>query len=813
MKQKVSKDLLFYFVSSIPASLIIFLLPIVNGNGLLWVRFAVAWPLITVWMFLLFSFSPWSTTKMEVWPWPSLTTGLVLVFSILFYIPNQSTWVSWIIFITLYSVSLWMRPIPSENTRWIPRLIYYCLLAAVTAIIYVGIYSIETHFSEEEFFLATKVLYLFLIWLSLAWGLDFLSKKCSQRSIPGWSIVKRRCISIALFLFLAFACFLISSYHKSFYPQTMPPLYHNISYETPIQCFKTYPSTEKIFSDQVFSEILNLVEANPDKKAPEYGMLALGTKEKHWAQQFRNEILIDANAGLYTGPVNSIKVGQYEAALRLYYYWKVKELFPDLFSPEDQIVLKKWFNLINQRALTVEWIDWLYAFAFNYWPIGPYENQENGAGLLALLEVTGLSDPNLSTSNRAYLEKNPRGWQMRFRNTDDAIAYQPIWITNAFFQFLYTGKRSETNLRNSFEWIVSQAPPNLILQYNHPRSTSLVGIIYFGAALLNDPKYLWLAARGANFLKSLGGYIYAQPGSELPPPEKSLPINISDCLIYGDSGLPNQNGPLAPDKIVMRDGWQYDDLYLLLNLRFNGWHSYKGTGAIIIYQSGQPLATDVITEKRYFWLPAGRNQFRDKRIPRENLNAFTMKQTGIGYSLYILLGGSPWAQDPPSEASIVTFEKTNLFSKATIALSNWHGWNQKRTIFRINDGLFIVFDSISGPNNAQSALFWHITGKKTSDPAKFELGKNNIGELIIVGNSESTKVTQQPENSDNLNLQFTFSGPKGWLVSTFLSGKWKGSTIDLKELSDGFHITIKNNSNEVTIPITIDELSNSGGKN
>jgi hypothetical protein len=29
------------------------------------------------------------------------------------------------------------------------------------------------------------------------------------------------------------------------------------------------------------------------------------------------------------------------------------------------------------------------------WPEGPYENQENGAGLLALLEAEGLADPAL----------------------------------------------------------------------------------------------------------------------------------------------------------------------------------------------------------------------------------------------------------------------------------------------------------------------------------------------------------------------------------------------------------------------------------
>ena len=73
------------------------------------------------------------------------------------------------------------------------------------------------------------------------------------------------------------------------------------------------------------------------------------------------------------------------------------------------------------------------------WPKGPYENQENGAGLLAMLEAEGLADPALSAANRAYLARNWRGWTARFRVTDDALVYQPEWIDNAYFQSLFSG--------------------------------------------------------------------------------------------------------------------------------------------------------------------------------------------------------------------------------------------------------------------------------------------------------------------------------------------------------------------------------------
>lgn len=152
--------------------------------------------------------------------------------------------------------------------------------------------------------------------------------------------------------------------------------------------------------------------------------MALGTGERHWAKAFRQAILLDAQEGRFTGPANSVKSTQYNAALRLYYLWKVQDTFPDLFTAAEQLWLRDWFAAVNKRALTIEWVDWMYALAFSKWPEGPYENQENGAGLLALLEVSGYAAAELSAANRSYLARNPRGWQERFRNNDDAYVYQ-----------------------------------------------------------------------------------------------------------------------------------------------------------------------------------------------------------------------------------------------------------------------------------------------------------------------------------------------------------------------------------------------------
>ena len=259
----------------------------------------------------------------------------------------------------------------------------------------------------------------------------------------------------------------------------------------------------------------------------------------------------------------------------------------------------------------------MYSLALGRWPKGPYENQESGAGLLAVLTSTGLADPDLVSDNRSYLEQNPRGWLARFRNTDDAILYQPEWLVNALFQASYTGGPVERNRILAFQWLLLQAlPDGRMPQYNHPGDPSLAGVAYMAAAQLADPSYVWLAGRALDYAKAQGKDIYAQPGAEQPVALVGESPTQGSCLLYGDSGLPTQIGPLAPDKIVFRGGWSPGDPYLLLNLRFSGWHRYKATNSVTLVSLGTSVAGDLLNRGPFDWLPKGRSQFRDKRIPR-----------------------------------------------------------------------------------------------------------------------------------------------------------------------------------------------------
>ncbi len=404
--------------------------------------------------------------------------------------------------------------------------------------------QMEIRFSEEEFFAALQVLVLS--------GLTFIILVSSGASTPsepgpsfptvhprrrwGWRLGVSLLVGGVLFLALR-------SYQKSFYPPQAPS-FPGISSAQPFICGSVPSSPRSFDGAAVFQQMLERVAANPRKGTPEFGMLGLATGLPEWLQGFKTRLLSEAQQGVYTHSAHSVKFVQYEAALRVYYYFVSKQRFPHLFSAQEDQEIRRWLAAVNRRALTVEWVDWLYALAFSKRPEGPYENQENGAGLLSLLETSGLADPSSSGLNRSYLGRNLRGWNARFRNTDDALVYQAEWITNAFFQSLYSGLVSKENQKRSFEWLLLQAlPDGGRLGYNHPGRESFAGIAYLGARILNDERFLWLAGNSLQQLRSRGETLAAQPGAEVPLTGNGTSPREGSCLLFGDSGLPNQSGP------------------------------------------------------------------------------------------------------------------------------------------------------------------------------------------------------------------------------------------------------------------------------
>jgi len=779
-----------------------------------------------------------------LWPWRGVAILGAAAVLALGYAWSQATSLAWLTIGGLYALLLILTEgvwgltaaVRRRGVRSLGRATALGTALAAGGLVPVAIGQIESHFADEEFFVLVQALALALfaglvqvihLWLSSQRvrarqaGLMVSEQKTYSPTCFALTKSKLFCLSARRGLCLSARWVLIGvvlfsvaggwatvrSYQASFYPPEAPT-FEGISADQPFLCGETASLKEgHPDGEAVFHRLLARVEANPRKRPPEYGMLALGTGERRWAGAFRESLLREAAEGRFTGPAHSVKSVQYEAALRLYYLWKIPEAFPDLLSEADQSLLRDWFAAINKRALAVELVDWMYALAFSKWPEGPYENQENGAGLLALLELSDYAAPELSAANRDYLARNERGWQARFRNSDDALVYQPEWITNAFFQSLYTDHLSARNQRFAFEWLLLQnLPDGAILRYNHPARAPVVGMAYLGAYLLNDSSLLWLADRSLTQVEAEGKYLCAQPGLEAPVTFQGEPPTDASCLLYGDSGLPNQVGPLAPDKIVFRDSWSSDSAYALLNLRFTGWHRYKATNTISLLYQGGPLVVEHTLGQPFAWLPEGRSLFRDKRIPRENLNGLLIERTGMSAVLYKLTGiGGPWAQDPPYYAEVERFEALGPLDISRTVLDGWRGWRHERTVYFVHGGAVVVVDEATSRSGGGSsaAVSWHLVGEEQREGESLWLRQEEGGVRVVWPSEawsfmglESEPVTA----SDQPSLRVLYRSPHRGrlnLATTWLTGAWADSQYQMTTLRErdsdrvlGYHLSL-----------------------
>ncbi len=660
--------------------------------------------------------------------WPAIGVGVVAV-ALGLYALHRGTLATWVLLLGVYGALAWLDRavggalLPNHPGRWAAR----WALAMVGGFLPVALSQIESRFAEEEFFALVQGIELTGFCLLFLTGQAHLDRVYRARGIED-ERARRGGLLIAggfASLVVGFGIWGGVAYQSSFYAADVPG-YPGITETAPFLCGQATPDPRRPAGEEVHRRLLMYLEDQPRKSVPELGMLALGTDDRSWAGAFRDAILTEALEGRFTGPANSVKSTQYQAALRAYYAPRIRAAFPGLFSTGDWETLRDWFAAINRRAWTVEWVDGMYALAFARWPQGPYANQETGAGLLAILETEGLGAPELPSRNRAYLRSDRRGWATGFRNTDDAFVYQTEWITNAYFQSLYWRSVAtqptvshpsliEANQQLAFEWMLVQAiPDGAPLRYNHPRRQLPIGTAYLAALLERDPRFIWWAARMLDWKAGNSVPLNAQPGAEKPTALRGNSPTTGSCLMFGNSGLPDQPGPLAPDKLVFRDGWQPDAMYMLLNLRFSGWHRYKATNsAILLYQEG-PIVVEKVNAAPFGWLPQGRSLFRDKRVPRENLNGLLIPRTGWSQVVHRLTGiGGPWAQDPPPYARVEFVDWLGPVDVARTTIEGWRGWSHARTVYFVHRGPIVVIDAARG--KGQAAVVWHLVGEGRRD--------------------------------------------------------------------------------------------------
>ena len=483
-------------------------------------------------------------------------------------------------------------------------------------------------------------------------------------------------------------------------------------------------------------ELADVIEKLADPSPVRAAVLYLLTRDQRYARRFKTEILQEAREGKYSGAAHSIKAQQFFAALRASSYLKLKDV-PGLFSPDEKAEIVDWFKAIVERIFTVEWVDYLYALSFGRRPYGPYENQEIGVGALSVCaRVIEKKYPELARRCWKFVDDHAVVWGGNFRNTDDSIAYQGLWIYNAYWVAKYRPKLKwliNGNARRSFEWILAQWPPNgMTPGYNEPVPELVPGAMALGAYIFHDGRYKWLANRMLNEMERRGikfsmPYYYGLQFWD--DSLRAIKPSLGSCYLLGPGNLPHDPGPPHPDKIVFRDGWEEDSFYALLNLRFSGWHRYKATGCFVNVTYGEPFVVEDIIFKRFNWLPAGRSLYVDRKIDRSRLNGFQLAVEGFEDLINdILQLGTCWAQDPPRYAEVVFFEDAPGIDVAKIRLPKWRGWTHERTSMLVEDGYFVVFDRARGEAKGKGAISWHLKGDAVIGPEYISLtqGKYSI---------------------------------------------------------------------------------------
>lgn len=719
------------------------------------------------------------------------------ILAILYLLIYPSTIIAWLVTIITLTESISLAEIFSREQNRYKQILIYSLVLLSTLTLLFYFYQREERFSNEELYLLLQWGVFAIFWIILAFCSYAISrmriiKRSNHPVMKSWAF-----ILINLIITLSALVLIIIQYQHSFFPEEFQ-LFHDGIIAEPFYCEPANDPPSKIYSsEEVYKKISKLIENNPNKQSPDYAFLALATGDDYWAQNFRESILIEATQGYFTEPANSVKYGQYLSALRAYFFPLVRNQFPELFTTKENGIIEDWFGRINQRAHEREWVDWLYAVAYQKKPEGPYENQEVGAGLLAILEVNNLSDSSLAQLNQNYLNQYVRGWVARFRNTDDAAVYQPVWLDNALLQSFYNLGSDNNNKRLSYDWLLYLSHPDgSPLTYNHINSALIADTAYQSAALLEDQVALWIAGQAADYLLATNMYLSARPGLETLIDLKSKPPNFESCLIFGDSGLPNQIGPISPDKIVLRDSWDNNATYLLANLRFTGWHRYKATNTITnIYQSGS-----IIVEKMFYdqlrGLPIGRSIFRDKRIPRENLNGLVIQRSGMSLIINILTGfGSDWAQDPPFYAQVIDFETSEKVDFAHTRLESWRDWNHDRRIYFHENGPIIISDEVSGPKYQKGAITWHAIGEYLQygerDSIVNDITKSRVVYIPLNdGNSKFGKF--ENDTAGGIESYHYSDNGKISLITIILTEDWSNAEIVINQDKDDINIHIQN---------------------
>jgi len=419
----------------------------------------------------------------------------------------------------------------------------------------------------------------------------------------------------------------------------------------------------------------------------------------------------------------SVKSKQIDAATIAHNYLELRNHNPTFFDEELNDKFIDWIYTINKNTFNPTYADYIYAVPFKQSPEGPYQNQEIGvASLVVYTEVIKDRHPALAERNMDFINKNAVGWSGNFKNIDDSLTYQYTWIYHSWLLDHYSNFSSSSfMIEKSFDYILYQWPSGVMtLNYNHYYPENFFDTMYLGFNVLRKPEYLWLANKMINDSEyyQLNNIQFALAGTKFFNEFEDNYIlstpSIGSCIIKSTTGTPQLPGKIMPDKLVLREGWDEDSLYLLENLRFSGWHRYKATNSIIRIDYKYPFVVEKYDFYSYDFLPKGKADYRDKKFDRVNLNGLLIEKNGIEklvwYMTRFLNFESKYRQDPPKFAEVVDF-KFNEDLDYAISKIKWSNIEQERNVslYKGNKEI-IVTDKILNPDKSKYSIVWHLKG-------------------------------------------------------------------------------------------------------
>jgi len=599
------------------------------------------------------------------------------------------------------------------------------------------VYVLNNNFSIDEgfFFLTTFSLILFgviiggTIFTSIA-ILNLISKKVFKLFSMNRILSSKKKIGIVFLI--GISLFVITSFkywdtlnlndETEFFSQENNGLFYEcgkISSENEIRPFSYNKET-----------LIEYLKDRPEQTIDILFYIYYLSENKEDGLKFKEMLLDEASNKKFVGISNSVKAWQFQAMHRAYYYDLIMEKNNDFFTTLEKELILDWFKEINEHTYEITWVSYAYGFINKKLPEGPYENQEIGIGLLSVLsEILKEKYPELAKRNLEYVEKYGIGWKYNFRNPDDQIVYaQQAWQKNAFMMAKYGGHeeylRGE-NSKASFEWVMLQWPPNgMAPAYDVPVDWTPFDTMILGSYLHDDGRYLWVAEKMLedeleNEDRKIDLILGLENFENIPNVQKP---DTGSCYIEGTIGIGLQPKGLMPDKIVIRDGWDEDSLYALLNMRFSGWHSYKATNSFVSIMYGEPFVVEKMDLERHDWLPKGKADHRDKKIDRTELNGFIMETKGLEEIVNKITGhGSSWHQDPPKFAEKSFMYTTENADFIKTKMSNWHGWDHNRISILVKDGYLVVFDNAKGNDSRTIGITWNLKGNATLSPNSIRL--------------------------------------------------------------------------------------------